>query len=139
MPEKRFYLYRRQCKGVCACNGEGEICLRSHFANLLSHLYKWDNQPELRSKSWKVTIINSLLQIKDDIQKNPGLKSKISEAFYDSWREAVNVLLKDIKDDDIIDSIPDKNPYSFKQAIKKAYEIVQDKINKADLSFLEDL
>jgi hypothetical protein len=113
--------------------------LESFFANLLSHIYKWDNQPELRSKSWKVTVVNSLLQIEDVIQKNPGLKSKINEAIYGSWREAVNILLKDIKDDDIIDSIPNKNPYSFKQTIKKAYEIAPDKINKTDISFLEDL
>ena len=30
--------------------------LVSFFTNLLSHMYKWDNQPELRSKSWENTI-----------------------------------------------------------------------------------
>ena len=113
--------------------------LVSFLANLLSHIYKWDNQPKLRTKGWKVTILNSLLQIKNTIQKNPGLKSKINEAFYDSWRQSVSILLKDIKDDDIVDSIPYNNPYSLKQAIDKAHQIVSDKIDKKDILFINNI
>ena len=28
--------------------------LESYFANLLSQIYKWDNQPALRTKSWNL-------------------------------------------------------------------------------------
>ena len=80
-----------------------------------------------------------MLQIKNTIQKNPGLKSKINEAFYDSWRQSVSILLKDIKDDDIVDSIPYNNPYSLKQAIDKAHQIVSDKIDKKDILFINNI
>ena len=46
--------------------------LESYLANLLSHIYKWDNQPELRTKSWMNTIANSIF----------------NEAFNNAWKEA---------------------------------------------------
>jgi len=106
--------------------------LESYFANLLSHLYKWENQPELRSKSWNNTIINSLRQIKKTIIKNPGLKSRINEAFEDSWNEAANIIFKDTQGK--ID-IPEDCPYSFKEIIIKTIEITG--INKGDTSFFD--
>ena len=113
--------------------------LESYFANLLSHLYKWDNQPELRSKSWKVTIAVSIRSIKRTLEDNPGLKNDqvFNKAYIAAWDEALGILAKDIKDDDIIDLIPDEYPYSFKEAIRKASGITE--IQGKDVIFLENI
>ncbi|MHB1664613.1 MAG: DUF29 domain-containing protein [bacterium] len=113
--------------------------LESYLANLLSHLYKWDNQPELRSKSWKITIAVSIRSIKRTLEDNPGLKNNntLDKAFIAAWDEALGILAKDIQDDKIIGSIPDSNPYSFKEAVEKASEITG--IQNEDVFFLKNL
>ncbi|MHB1665134.1 MAG: DUF29 domain-containing protein [bacterium] len=113
--------------------------LESYIANLLSHLYKWDNQPDLRSKSWILTIKNSVIQIKKTVKKNPGLKSQIDDAFDDAWNGAIDILSKDVKDDNIINLIPKKPPYSFREAVKIAHKIAPEWIEEEDIIFLENL
>ena len=108
--------------------------LESYFANLLSHLYKWDNQPELRSKSWKNTIKHSFIQIEDIINDNPGLKPQIKKAYNKAWNEAANIIFKDTQGK--ID-VPDDLPYSLKEAIIKTIEITG--IDKSSISFLKHL
>ena len=111
--------------------------LVSFLANLLSHVYKWDNQPELRTKSWKVTIINSISDITLTLRRNPGLKYEpvFSEAFAEVWKKARNIIYADTE----LEYIPESSPYMFKDAINKASEIVPDKISKSDIFFLNNL
>ena len=113
--------------------------LVSFLANLLSHIYKWDNQPDLRTKSWNLTIYNSVKQIIKTIKSNPGLKSKIGLAFEDAWTDAVDILSKDIKDESVLDLIPDNCPYSFADVVKKASEIAFNRIKNSDIFFLKNL
>ncbi len=94
--------------------------LVSFFANLLSHLYKWDNQPDLRTKSWGNTIKNSLKQAKKTIEDNPGLKSKANKAYLEAWAEAANIIHKDTQGNIYI---PEDCPYTYKEAIKKVSDI----------------
>ena len=52
--------------------------LENRLAILLGHLIKWDLQPRLRGKSWRLTIKEQRIQIKKLIRKNPILReSKI--------------------------------------------------------------
>ena len=94
--------------------------LESFLANLLSHLYKWDNKPELRSKSWKNTIVNSTRGIAEVLSENPGLKYEytFNNIFKAAWIEAQYIISNDM--DINIDLIPDICHYSFKKAVKKA-------------------
>ena len=113
--------------------------LVSFFANLLSHIYKWDTQPELRTYIWILTIGNSVKQIVITIKENPALKSKIDKIFNEAWIEANNILSKDIKDNNILKSIPNDCPYSFAVVIKKASDIAPDRIDESDIFFLNNL
>ncbi len=113
--------------------------LRSYLANLLSHLYKWDNQPNLRTTSWSLTICNSVKHVAKTIKSNPGLKSKLDLAFEDAWIDAIDILSKDIKDESVLDSIPNNCPYSFTESIKKASEIAPDRIDNSDILFLNNI
>ncbi|MHB1680941.1 MAG: DUF29 domain-containing protein [bacterium] len=111
--------------------------LVSFFANLLSHLYKWDNQPDLRTKSWKVTVINSILDIALTIKRNPGLKNKLifNEIFLEGWKKARTIIYSDTE----LEYIPKESPYTFKDAINKASDIAGDRIDKSDVSFLNNI
>ena len=111
--------------------------LVSFLANLLSHVYKWDNQPELRTKSWKITIINSISDIVLTLKRNPGLKYKqvFNEAFAEGWKKARNIIYADTDID--FSLIPEESPYVFKEAIKKVSEITE--ISNKDIFFLNNL
>jgi len=59
--------------------------LENRLAILLGHLLKWELQPELRGKSWRLTIKEQRLRIQKLIRKNPSLKSYLSEAIADGF------------------------------------------------------
>ena len=97
--------------------------LVSFLANLLSHVYKLDNQPELRTKSWMNTIANSIFNIKKVLKQNPGLKQEkiFNEAFNNAWEEARYIIFSDT--DIKLNLIPEESPYAFKEAVGNASEI----------------
>ncbi|MHB1645130.1 MAG: DUF29 domain-containing protein [Candidatus Acididesulfobacter diazotrophicus] len=113
--------------------------LRSYLANLLSRLYKWDNQPELRTNSWKNTIANSINEISLNLKDNPGLKYEpvFNEAFSDGWNKARYIISNDM--DINIKLISSEYPYSFNEIIKKASGIAPDRIDESDISFLNNI
>jgi len=113
--------------------------LRSYLANLLSHLYKWDNQPELRTKSWINTIANSIRGISSILEENPGLKHQptFDKAFISAWRDARYIISDDINVN--IKLIPFDYPYSFNKIIQKASDIARDRIDESDISFLNNI
>ena len=111
--------------------------LRSYLANLLSHLYKWDSQPELRTKSWINTIANSVVDISLVLEKNPGLKYKYTfdEAFLSAWKKARYIIFSDTEIK--FNLIPEECPYTFKEAVNKASEITE--ITGKDIFFLNNI
>ena len=111
--------------------------LESYLANLLSHLYKWDNQPELRTKSWINTIANSINDIALTLKRNPGLKYEqvFNDAFLDGWNKARYIIFSDTEIK--FNLIPEDPPYSFKEAIRKASEITE--IHNKDIFSLNNL
>ena len=62
--------------------------LESALRVLLIHFLKWDHQPNLRSRSWTLSIAAQRLEIDDVIGDNPGLKSRIDEAVTRAYRKA---------------------------------------------------
>jgi hypothetical protein len=62
--------------------------LRSRYATLLSHLLKWEFQPERRSHSWAATIARERDAISDHLDENPDLKPRQTELFAKAYRAA---------------------------------------------------
>src|SRR5215468_7022361 len=54
--------------------------LESALRVLLMHMLKWDHQPNLRSRSWILSIEAQRLELDNVLSDNPGLKSRIVEA-----------------------------------------------------------
>lgn len=94
--------------------------LESHIANLLSHLYKWDNQEESRingNASWEATINSSVKNIKKTLKQNPSLKYKLDKAMIDAWDDAIDIIHKDTNIS--YGEIPEECPYTFKEATER--------------------
>jgi hypothetical protein len=53
--------------------------LESRLEVLIMHLLKWQFQPNLRSRSWQLTIKKQRLRIEKLLTENPSLKSRLDD------------------------------------------------------------
>ena len=59
--------------------------LESRLEILIMHLLKWQFQPNLRSRSWQLTIKEQRLRLEKLLQKNPSLESNLTEVIEDVY------------------------------------------------------
>lgn len=59
--------------------------LESRLELLIMHLLKWQFQPNLRSRSWQLTIKEQRLRLEKLLQKNPSLQPSLTEAIEDVY------------------------------------------------------
>ncbi|SKB13026.1 conserved hypothetical protein [Planktothrix sp. PCC 11201] len=59
--------------------------LESRLEVLIMHLLKWQFQPNLRSRSWQLTIKEQRLRLEKLLQKNPSLQPNLTEAIEDVY------------------------------------------------------
>lgn len=62
--------------------------LERRLTILIAHILKWRMQPELRSRSWVATIRVQQTDIRELIEENPSLKSRMTEALTKAHAEA---------------------------------------------------
>jgi hypothetical protein len=62
--------------------------LESILTVIVMHMLKWDHQPERRSRSWAITIRIQRRHAAKQIQGNPSLKPKLSEALAEAYETA---------------------------------------------------
>lgn len=55
----------------------------------ITHLLKWQYQPELRSGSWKGSIVEHRRRIRKALKESPSLKLYLEEVFAECYSEAV--------------------------------------------------
>ena len=60
--------------------------LESALRVLMMHMLKWDHQPNLRSRSWTLSIEAQRLELDNVLSDNPGLKPRIAEATARAYR-----------------------------------------------------
>ena len=63
--------------------------LESNLIVVLLHLLKWQYQPEHRSGSWEVSIIEHRRRIKKALKESPSLNSYLASIFAECYAEAV--------------------------------------------------
>jgi len=89
--------------------------LESRLEVLLMHLLKWRYQPNLRGRSWQLTIIEQRKRIAYHLEENPSLKSRIPEAHNRSYAFSV---MDAVKETGMADSIfPEQCPWTFEQVM----------------------
>ena len=93
--------------------------LESALRVLLTHILKWDHQPERRSRSWLLSMQAQRLEIEDVLADNPGLRPRIEEALTRAYRKARLEAAKETELDEA--TFPQGCPYSFDEIMSRAF------------------
>ncbi len=86
---------------------------------LLAHLLKWAYDPAHRSKSWKLSIENSRDELKEILERNPGLRQRIPFLFEASYRRARRDAASETPLDEA--DFPRSRPWSFSQVTEETF------------------
>ena len=62
--------------------------LESALRILMLHLLKWDHQPNRRSRSWTLSILEHRRRAQRQLQRSPGLKSQLDDALIAAYEDA---------------------------------------------------
>jgi Domain of unknown function DUF29 len=62
--------------------------LESALRVLMLHLLKWDHQPDRRSRSRTLTILERRRRVHRRLRRSPGLKSQLEEALEAAYEDA---------------------------------------------------
>jgi hypothetical protein len=95
--------------------------LESALRVLLLHLLKWDHQPQLRSRSWSLSIKAQRVELDDVIGDNPGLKPRTGEAIARGYRKARIEAARETELDE--DQFPQQCPYSWDDIVLREFSL----------------
>ncbi len=87
--------------------------LLSRLVVLLTHLLKWQYQPERRGKSWRNTVATQRLDVADHLADNPSLRAKPGQAVEDAYKRARLAAANETDLD--AEAFPSICPWSFEQ------------------------
>jgi hypothetical protein len=95
--------------------------LESALRVLMLHMLKWDHQPEMRSRSWSLSINEQRLRLDDVLADNPGLRPRINEAVLrDYHRARVRALMETGLGPE---TFPEACPYSFEDITARTFSL----------------
>jgi len=89
--------------------------LTSRLAILLTHLLKWQMQPERRGRSWLLTIVEQRGEAISVLEENPSLRSQIGEIMAKAYKGAVTAARRQTKIPK--SAFPAQSPWTFDEAI----------------------
>ncbi len=89
--------------------------LINRLSLIISHLLKWQYQPNIRGHSWLYTIREQRDQARFHLEDNPSLKSKLDEILTRAYKIAVSKAAKDTSLDK--KDFPTVCPYTFEQCL----------------------
>jgi hypothetical protein len=95
--------------------------LASALRVVMLHMLKWDHQPELRSRSWVLSIETQRLELEDVVADNPGLRSRIPEAITRGYRKA---RLEAAKETGVAKELfPETCPYGWNDIVSRVFSL----------------
>ena len=101
--------------------GRGEFNkLESALRVLMLHMLKWDHQPEMRSRSWVLSIEAQRLEFDEILSDNPGLKPRIGEAMTRAYRRARIEAARETGLEKA--AFSEANPYSYDDLVSRKFE-----------------
>lgn len=90
--------------------------LKSHLRVLLTHLLKWQYQPQKRTTSWRSSIDNARLEIADILDDSPSLRNFLSDVFTSCYQVARKQASKETQLP--LNTFPPDCPYALEQSLK---------------------
>jgi hypothetical protein len=91
--------------------------LESRLEVLIMHLLKWQFQPNLRSRSWQLTVKEQRLRLQVLIDDNPSLKPYLSQSLDKIYRLAAISAERETG----LDLFPDICPYAIEQILAENF------------------
>jgi hypothetical protein len=93
--------------------------LASRMAVLMSHLLKWQYQPERRGASWESTIRTQRKKIQRLLKQMPGLRRLFAEGEWaqDVWDDAVVLAVHEAD----LHDLPTARPWTFEQLLSDEF------------------
>jgi hypothetical protein len=89
--------------------------LTNRLAVLLTHLLKWEFQPERRGRSWLLSIREQRRQVARNIKQNPSLRPQLGGIMVDAYGDAV---LAAQRETDLPEQVfPSHSPWTFDLAM----------------------
>ncbi|NEU12351.1 DUF29 domain-containing protein [Methylobacterium sp. BTF04] len=95
--------------------------LESALEILLMHMLKWDHQPERRSQSWELTIVEHRKRIEKTLRKNPALRARIGEAVADGFDLGRIKAAREMRCD--LASLPENYPYDWTAITGRSFKL----------------
>lgn len=92
--------------------------MRSHLTCLFCHLLKIKYQPDKHTRSWDISIKNSIMQAKRVLKKNPSLKHFLEDIFKEAYEDAIPWAEDETGLDE--DVFPKECPWSIEEIIKES-------------------
>lgn len=96
-------------------NRSNERELESYLVVILTHLLKWQYQPQARSGSWKGSIFNGRKRIARLFRQQPSLRPRVPELLPEAYADGVQIAL--LETGLPADVFPAKCPYSPNQIL----------------------
>ena len=93
--------------------------LTRRFSLILMHLLKWQYQPALQGKSWKLTLKEQRRASRRLVNRNPSLKTKMNDCLFDAYEDAVDETIKETGLDE--KTFPSSCPYTLEQIMDNEF------------------
>ncbi len=93
--------------------------LESRLVVLLTHLLKWEHQPEQRTKSWQRTVIEQRKRIARLLGDSPSLHPRLPETLAEAYDSAVRWAADETGLDE--GDFPQTCPYSVAQVLDSGF------------------
>ena len=98
--------------------------LMSRLAVLLMHLLKWQFQPNKRSRSWELTMIEQRRRVEELLEDSPSLRHQLEERLADAYEIAV---LKAARETGLSRKIfPAVCPYTVDKVLDETFYPIED-------------
>jgi len=91
----------------------------SRLEVLLTHLLKWQYQPNFRGRSWQFTVMEQRTRIAYHLADNPSLKSRIPETYERTYALAVIDAVKETGLDKT--AFPAQCPWTFDEVMDEDF------------------
>jgi len=90
--------------------------LVSRLTALLLHLLKWQFQPMMRGRSWRLSIDGQRLDLEEHLKDNPSLKAHLEPSIKQAYRRA---LIEAERETGLArETFPTECPYSFEAMMR---------------------
>lgn len=89
--------------------------VRSNLIVIVVHLLKWKYQPEKRTKSWQITLLEHRRCLQEDFNDSPSLKNYYVDIFDSCYQQACKQAT--LKTDLPSTTFPDTSPFEQEQIL----------------------